>query len=118
MLRLRIAAAALLLALLASAAMPCFALGPGPEAAMACCKAKAHSSCQTPSMAEQCCRHGESSQQDREIQLNLAASTAIALAPSSSVFDHVLTPFIQEASAILSGVAPSISPPRNCPLLI
>jgi len=108
----------LVLTFMVSMAMPCFALGPGPEAAMACCLAKNHSDCKTAQLAEQCCRHGQSSQQDRDVQAKIGAHVDIALAPPRLAWtiDPILLSNLDPSA--VSIVAPTISPPRNCPLLI
>jgi len=116
--RLSRTAAFVIIALVANAALPCFALGAGPEAAMACCKAKGHHGCQTGSMAEQCCRHGESGQQDRDVQPNAGVAVATAPALTAAAIGSVVMSFLNQAVPAPAVAEHPTSPPRNCPLLI
>ena len=117
--RLRLVAAALLVGFLATFAAPCFAAGPGEQAAMACCTKMQHA-CGDSQIAQACCRAGDAAQHDRDIQPTRAVVKLVidaVLAPATLALAPVLpasaiTPF----SASLA--APPISPARYRPLLI
>jgi hypothetical protein len=85
---------------------------------MASCVSNGHDACHTAKLAEQCCRHGQSSQQDRDVQPNIGTCDGVALVASLLAWTiDPTSPSNLDASAV-NAVAPPASPPRNCPLLI
>jgi hypothetical protein len=117
--RSRLVAAALLVGFLATFAAPCLAAGPGEQAAMACCERMQHA-CGDSQIAQACCRAGDASQHDRDIQptravVKLVIDAVLAAAPTP------MTPVFADTRT--SPLSPSLltaalTPARHRPLLI
>jgi hypothetical protein len=119
MAKTRFVAGGLVVALLAMSAAPCFAIGPGEQAAMACCLANGHGSAESGRMAEACCRTGDATQHDRDVQPPTVLVKHVIQTSADRVHDFLASPSASHlGSSHERGALLAISPPRHTPLLI